>query len=644
MDISLPLSFIVHIPPSEKEGEKPLYAEGQGGALLTTRADGEKTHTVSPPSFAHSIRLDAALSQVFPSLGVRGRRRLWEWCVIRVNETPRAFGFMVREGDTISITAKDDAGETDKAPQEGTFGKSKLPKNARTAPKSTHCSKEIAYNRAPHNRTLHCRGAGSVLPEDRENREGCVGKADASRVQENVAWNGIQLVAISKDFLVFYKPCGLHTAHLAGSCTPSLEASLPAFMQCYGHRLDEVCLHQGGDTPYAGHTQIENGARQSIKQQDASQALPRLVTRLDKETSGLVLAARSAQAEKQFRRWESLGQVHKTYVAIVEGEGNGNEGIVTSALNMEKRQKTAVLSSVGEETRWTRYTKLAAVQEVSAPLQPFNDACLHSITHAEHGQGQRCEQGYEQGHEYEQGCEYEHGCEYEQRQGQPWKHEQKQGQVKKEEGREQGQGSRQSEELWQGQEGGCSQCMADLGNVHEKNREQRSCRELIGQLFREGSSTSLSCERGTAPLLYAKNAMLPDEMLLQGHQDISLSLQEGCSYSLLKVCIQRGARHQIRAHLSSIGLPLVGDTLYGRARKVDKGEVLPNSPYSDGLVSSPTSSSPTSSSYSFSADEGDEAMSSHKGFFLHYGRLSMPGLTAWVLPDAHWDRWKIGKG
>jgi 23S rRNA pseudouridine1911/1915/1917 synthase len=46
------------------------------------------------------------------------------------------------------------------------------------------------------------------------------------------------------------------------------------------------------------------------------------------------------------------------------------------------------------------------------------------------------------------------------------------------------------------------------------------------------------------------------------------------SFSLLEVTILRGARHQIRAHLSDAGFPIVGDSLYGPASSARAGRMF----------------------------------------------------------------------
>lgn len=56
------------------------------------------------------------------------------------------------------------------------------------------------------------------------------------------------------------------------------------------------------------------------------------------------------------------------------------------------------------------------------------------------------------------------------------------------------------------------------------------------------------------------------------HVKLISSVKKGPNtFSLLKVTIETGRKHQIRVHLSSAGFPIVGDKLYGR-------------PYKDGLM------------------------------------------------------------
>ena len=55
--------------------------------------------------------------------------------------------------------------------------------------------------------------------------------------------------------------------------------------------------------------------------------------------------------------------------------------------------------------------------------------------------------------------------------------------------------------------------------------------------------------------------------ILAGRLGLGLDLNHATmpeAMTLLQITIQRGARHQIRAHLAAAGHPIVGDHLYGR--------------------------------------------------------------------------------
>lgn len=120
------------------------------------------------------MRLDAALALFLPELGLRGRRRLWNWRRITVNGRPRPPGFMVGPGDVIRV--------------------------------------ETAPDARPHNK-----------PDDDSRNPADAGKE--TPLADLCA--ALRLVAASDDFAALHKPAGLHSAIVAGGRAPSLEALLP---------------------------------------------------------------------------------------------------------------------------------------------------------------------------------------------------------------------------------------------------------------------------------------------------------------------------------------------------------------------------------------------------------------------------------
>lgn len=81
--------------------------------------------------------------------------------------------------------------------------------------------------------------------------------------------------------------------------------------------------------------------------------------RLDRDTSGCLLLARNPKAVKQFQRAFESGEVSKTYLAVVDGQTPGEEGVIE--LPLAKTSTAAggwrmVIDEKGKSavTRWRR--------------------------------------------------------------------------------------------------------------------------------------------------------------------------------------------------------------------------------------------------------------------------------------------------
>ena len=139
----------------------------------------------------------------------------------------------------------------------------------------------------------------------------------------------ISLVAFTEDYAAFFKPAGMHTAHVAGSPEDSLEKLLASG----GGRFFPVAAVPDGAVSFP--------------------SIPILLTRLDKATSGLVLAAMHAGASERFRDMEREGKVEKTYIALLRGSLSGPVA-VRNRLAVSNRARTGVLDD--EEPDASRHT------------------------------------------------------------------------------------------------------------------------------------------------------------------------------------------------------------------------------------------------------------------------------------------------
>lgn len=131
------------------------------------------------------------------------------------------------------------------------------------------------------------------------------------------------LVGQQGDFCFFFKDAGLHTAALAGKDCDSLERRLPELLK-----------------PSLGE-----------------EALPILLQRLDKETSGLVCAALTPKAASIFRKAENAGLCEKRYLALLAGALDCRQ-TARWRLNTQARRTVRLLPEEAEPWRWTEFFPL----------------------------------------------------------------------------------------------------------------------------------------------------------------------------------------------------------------------------------------------------------------------------------------------
>jgi 23S rRNA pseudouridine1911/1915/1917 synthase len=77
-----------------------------------------------------------------------------------------------------------------------------------------------------------------------------------------------------------------------------------------------------------------------------SDARPQLVNRLDRETSGVTIAAKTAEAASELRQlWENR-EVQKEYLAIVHGHVREENGIIDAPLGKDEKSRVVIKDCV----------------------------------------------------------------------------------------------------------------------------------------------------------------------------------------------------------------------------------------------------------------------------------------------------------
>ena len=118
--------------------------------------------------------------------------------------------------------------------------------------------------------------------------------------------------------------------------------------------------------------------------------------------------------------------------------------------------------------------------------------------------------------------------------------------------------------------------VAKSDKAHRKLAEQFSRRE-IRKIYFALVHGWMKTAKGTINSAISRDVVRRTRMTTRGshgreavtHWQVSKQIEGACGkFSMLEVKIETGRTHQIRVHLSSIGHPIVGDTLYGAPAKL----------------------------------------------------------------------------
>ena len=106
-----------------------------------------------------------------------------------------------------------------------------------------------------------------------------------------------------------------------------------------------------------------------------------------------------------------------------------------------------------------------------------------------------------------------------------------------------------------------------LGNAFSEHRTQKTYIALVSGAPRQAAGEIIN-QIGRHPVNRQKMAVVErnGKLAVTRYRTVKTGLLAGVKISLLEVDIRTGRTHQIRVHLASLGVPVLGDRVYGGSR------------------------------------------------------------------------------
>ncbi|WP_338782191.1 RluA family pseudouridine synthase [Metabacillus sp. FJAT-52054] len=126
------------------------------------------------------------------------------------------------------------------------------------------------------------------------------------------------------------------------------------------------------------HSTLANGLLYHLQKQGLSSTI-HIVNRLDKDTSGLMLAAKHRFSHSQFSKQQKQAGIHRTYTAIVHGKLQLDKGIISKPIG--RNPQSIIEREVREDGQYaaTAYLTLGRKQDCSLAELKLETGRTHQI-------------------------------------------------------------------------------------------------------------------------------------------------------------------------------------------------------------------------------------------------------------------------
>jgi 23S rRNA pseudouridine1911/1915/1917 synthase len=110
---------------------------------------------------------------------------------------------------------------------------------------------------------------------------------------------------------------------------------------------------------------------------------PQMVNRLDRETSGVVLVAKSPEPARELRRLWEAGRVEKRYLAIVQGRPEPASGLIDAPLGRDEASVVAIKDRVRPDGAAAR-TEYAVTRSFRREEKEYSLLSVHPLNGRKH--------------------------------------------------------------------------------------------------------------------------------------------------------------------------------------------------------------------------------------------------------------------